>query len=249
MSRTDPQSPSKALFRGLRPEAQSQLELRDYTRPDLNNLLQTTGVEVKELINLSVRPEAWIPGVEVLPRRVHRQRQRGHFGEIVRLEDNLLGKMGFTPKQWSSALMYAGTMKGFHIHPPFIPEGHTAEAWFKKLFVEEVENYSLRNYQKEQWEMSFFLLGTVEMFLIDERAGMPRRKMRLIIDGDDSPGENNAGLIIPPGVAHGFRAEGSRDLLLVYGTSTTFRAEFEGRIASRVERAELDEDWNQYLGE
>lgn len=249
MSQPNPNTPAKALFHGLRKEAQDQLELRDYTTPDLNARLQSVGVEVKDLLNLSVRPDAWIPGVEVLPRRIHRQRQRGHFGEIVRLNENLLGKMGFSPRQWSSALMYAGTMKGFHIHPPHIPDGTTPEAWFHKLFIDEPENYALRDYTKEQWEMSFFLMGTVEMFLIDERAGMPRRKMRLIIDGDDSPGENNAGLIIPPGVAHGFRAEGSRDLLVVYGTSTTFRSDFEGRIASGVERAELDDDWNSYLAD
>lgn len=246
MPKTNPSSPSKSLFHGLRPETQTQLQIRDYAEVDLDQRLRTSGVEVKDILNLSVRPKSWIPGVEILPRRVHRQRLRGHFGEIVRLDD-LKNKVGFAPKQWSSALMYAGTTKGFHIHPPYIPDGYTPEDWFRKQFIDDADNHSLRNYVREQWEMSFFLLGTVEMFLVDERAGMPRRKMRLIIDGDNSPGDNNAGLIIPPGVAHGFRAEGSQNLLIVYGTSTTFRAEFEGRLVSGVEVAKLDDDWIKYL--
>ncbi|MDQ8180640.1 hypothetical protein [Pelagicoccus sp. SDUM812005] len=248
MSNTHKDPISKSLYAGLRTEAQERLELRDYTDHNLNERLRSTGVEAKEIINLSVRPDNWIPGVELMPRRVHRQRQRGHFGEIVRLEENLMQKMGFSPKQWSSALMYSGTMKGFHIHPPYVPPDHKPEDWFRRQFIDEPENYSLRDYRKEQWEMSFFLLGTVELFLVDERAGMPRRQMRVVIDGDDSPGDNNAGVIIPPGVAHAFRAEGSADLLLVYGTSTTFRAEFEGRLVSSVERAEIDGDWIEYLG-
>lgn len=248
MPKTDPLPSSKSLFHGLRPETQKKLQIRDYTQADLDQRLRTSGVEVKDILDLSVRPESWIPGLEILPRRIYRQRLRGHFGEIVRLDD-LKNKVGFAPKQWSSALMYAGTTKGFHIHPPHIPEGYAPKDWFRKLFVEELENHSLRNYEKEQWEMSFFLVGTVELFLVDERDGMPRRKMRLIIDGDDSPGDNNAGVIIPPGVAHGFRAEGSQNLLIVYGTSTTFRPESEGRLVSDVEIARLDDDWVEYLND
>ena len=62
-----------------------------------------------------------------------------------------------------------------------------------------------------------------------------------------SRGPNNAGLVIPAGVAHALRAEGSRDAIMVYGTSTTFRSDFEGRIAAGIESAPLPDEWQKYL--
>ena len=82
----------------------------------------------------------------------------------------------------------------------------------------------------------FFLQGRVDMILCDIRAGLPRRVMRFFIDGDNHRGNNNVGVVIPPGVAHAIRAEGRGRCLMVYGTSTIFRPEFEGRIASEVEK-------------
>src|SRR5437660_1601012 len=58
---------------------------------------------------------------------------------------------------------------------------------------------------------------------------------------------NNVGVVIPPGVAHAIRAEGSEDVIMVYGTSTTFQPDFEGRIASEVEAADLPESWRKFL--
>jgi hypothetical protein len=34
---------------------------------------------------------------------------------------------------------------------------------------------------------------------------------------------------------------------MVYGTSTTFHPEFEGRIGSDIESAELPESWREFL--
>jgi len=48
-------------------------------------------------------------------------------------------------------------------------------------------------------------------------------------------------------VAHAIRAEGAEDVIMVYGTSTPFHHEFEGRIASKVESAELPEGWREFL--
>ena len=60
-------------------------------------------------------------------------------------------------------------------------------------------------------------------------------------------GGNNAGIVIPAGVAHAIRAEGSEDVIMVYGTSTAFRPEFEGRISSEIETAVLPESWQRFL--
>jgi dTDP-4-dehydrorhamnose 3,5-epimerase-like enzyme len=71
--------------------------------------------------------------------------------------------------------------------------------------------------------------------------------MRFFIDGDNHQGSNNVGVVVPPGVAHAIRVEGSEDVIMVYGTSTVFHPEFEGRIASEIETAGLPEGWQKLL--
>ncbi len=236
------------LWHALNPEARAQLAQRDYSQRSPAERLSTTGIEAGELI--SRRPElaeVWIPGVELFSRRIFPQRHRGFFGELARMEDGTLAAIGMWPRQWATARMFAGTAKGFHIHPPSIPEGTTPEAWFRRLFIDEPANFSLRRYELEQWDVMFFVQGNIEMLLVDERPGFPRCVMRFIIEGDDQRGPNNAGVVIPPGVAHALRAEGSSDVITVYGTSTKFAPEAEGRIAAGVESAPLPEEWAAYL--
>ena len=55
--------------------------------------------------------------------------------------------------------------------------------------------------------------------------------------------------MIPPGVAHAIRVEGTEDVIMVYGTTTVFHPEFEGRIASEIESAELPQAWQEFLRE
>jgi dTDP-4-dehydrorhamnose 3,5-epimerase-like enzyme len=95
----------------------------------------------------------------------------------------------------------------------------------------------------------FFLQGRLEMILRDVRAGLPPRIMRFFIDGDNHRSASNVGVVIPPGVAHALRVEGNDDAIMVYGTSTTFRPEFEGRIASEIETAQLPDSWKGFLAE
>jgi dTDP-4-dehydrorhamnose 3,5-epimerase-like enzyme len=191
--------------------------------------------------------QAWIPGVEVFARKIHAQRHRGLFGEFVRRDEGILGRIGLWPKQWSAARMFANTAKGFHVHPPRVPKDGVAAVWLHRVFVDEPENYSLRRYDDEQWDVMFFLQGRVETILCDIRAGLPRRVMRFFVDGDNHRSDNNIGIVIPPGVAHAIRAEGAEDVVMVYGTTTVFRPEFEGRIASEVESTELPEAWRDFL--
>ena len=40
---------------------------------------------------------------------------------------------------------------------------------------------------------------------------------------------------------------GNEDLIMVYGTSTVFNPDWEGRIASDVEKAPLPPDWDRYI--
>ena len=204
------------LWHALAPDARAQLTQRDYSSSSLVERLATSGVEAGELIAKRAELDAaWIPGVELFGRRIFAQRPRGFFGEFARMGDGALADIGLWPRQWATASMFAGTAKGFHIHPPHIPDGTTAEAWFQRLFTGELKNYAQRPYDREQWDAMFFVQGNVEMLLVDERAGLPRRVMRFIIEGDDQRGPNNAGVVIPAGVAHALRAEGSRDTIMV----------------------------------
>ncbi len=248
MNDRDPSSSNpRELWRGVRAEAENKLETRDYSRKEIAVRLADTGVRACEVFSNEGLEDAWIPAVEIFQRTVYHQRSRGYFAEMARTTEGPIRRVGLELRQWSVATMYSESAKGFHIHPPHIPEGEDPEAWLRRLYIEEPGNYSLRPYDKEQWDIMFFVRGIAEIVLVDERAGLSRRVMRFVIDGDDLPGPNNAGVVIPAGVAHAVRSCSSQDLIMVYGTSTTFEPEHEGRIASDIERAPLPDDWEKYL--
>src|SRR6478752_4393085 len=131
------------LWNGLRPEARRLLSQRDYAAASVPDRLGSSGVEVRELLDRAALAEVWIAGVEILPRRIFPQRHRGFFGEMARMEEGRLAEIGLWPRQWATARMFAGTAKGFHIHPPHIPEGTEPAAWFQRLFVAEPQNHGL----------------------------------------------------------------------------------------------------------
>jgi dTDP-4-dehydrorhamnose 3,5-epimerase-like enzyme len=239
------------LWTGVNDAARNALTARDYKAGSLAQRVAHSGIDAGELVVADLsRPEikrVWIPGVEIFSRTIHPQRHRGVFGEFCRRDEGVLAKIGFWPKQWSAARMFAHSAKGFHVHPPTIPPDTTAEKWLRRLFMRSPQNYSLRRYDDEQWDVMFFLQGTVEMILCDVRAGFSKRIMRFFIDGDNHRSTNNVGVVVPPGVAHAIRVEGAEDVIMVYGTSTIFHPEFEGRIASEVEIADLPDSWRSFL--
>ncbi len=244
-------TPDKTLWKGLAASAQSGLVMRDYGSQTLAQQMAGPGVEAAKLVladrsSAEIR-DAWIPGVEIFARTIYPQRHRGVFGEFARRDEGLLARIGFWPTQWATARMFIQTAKGFHIHPPHIPADVRPAGWFRRCFVDEPENFSLRHYGLEQWDVLFFVQGLAELILRDVRDGMPLRTMRFFVDGDNHRSASNVGIVVPPGVAHAVRVEGSEDLIMVYGTSTSFKPEFEGRIASEVETAELPESWRKFL--
>jgi dTDP-4-dehydrorhamnose 3,5-epimerase-like enzyme len=241
----------KDLWQGINARAQDELSTRNYRIESFEQELSERGVEASQLATAERKNRAiekgWIPGVEIFSRKIYPQRHRGSFGEFVRRDEGILGQIGLWPKQWSAARMFAQTAKGFHVHPPSIPDGAPAADWLRRLFIDEPDNYSLRRYDEEQWDVMFFLQGRAETILCDVRIGLSKRIMRFFVDGDNHRSSNNIGIVIPPGVAHAIRAEGSEDVIMVYGTSTIFTPQFEGRIASEIETAELPPGWRKFL--
>jgi dTDP-4-dehydrorhamnose 3,5-epimerase-like enzyme len=241
-------SKTNPTWKGLKSAARTRLETRDYGKAPIAQRLGSTGVGAGEAIESRTElSEVWIPGVEIFARRVFQQKGRGYFGELVRVNEGTLGRIGLRPTQWASALMHRDSAKGFHIHPPHVPDGAEADDWFRKLYIDAPEDYSCRLYDREQWDVMFFLTGICEMILVDERDGLTRNIMRFTIAGDSRPGADNAAVVIPPGVGHALRSIGNEDLIMVYGTSTTFNPDWEGRIESAVENAPLPPDWADYL--
>src|SRR4051812_5081972 len=154
------------LWRGLNASARKMLRPRDYNDGDLSARVTARGLDAGELVSLdrtsaAVR-EVWIPGVEVFKRTIYPQRHRGVFGEFVRRDEGVLAKIGLWPVQWSNARMFAGSAKGFHVHPPHIPDDTTAADWMKRLFLDGPDTYSTRPYDREQWDVIFFVQGVAE---------------------------------------------------------------------------------------
>lgn len=238
-------------WRGLAPEMRAQLVLRDYNSRSLAEQIAAVGVDAGKLAsadrNSAEMTAAWIPGVEIFTRTIYPQRHRGAFGEFVRRDEGPLAAIGLWPQQWAAARMFAQTAKGFHVHPPHVPEKTSPNEWFERLFVVEPADYALRPYEKEQWDVMFFVQGRVEMILREARAGLPARTMRCFVEGDNHRGPNNVAIVIPAGVAHALRVEGSEDVIMVYGTSTAFDPAAEGRIASDIETSPLPPEWQKFL--
>src|SRR5215472_7484743 len=187
------------LWQGIDGNARKALSRRNYASQSVAQELATRGVDAGQLTaadrNEREMKEAWIPGVEIFPRKIHAQQHRGFFGEFARCDDGILARIGLWPKQWSGARMFAHSAKGFHVHPPSIPQNAEAVGWLSRVFIDEPRNYSLRRYDDEQWDVMFFLQGRAEVILCDVRAGFPRRIMRFFVDGDNHRSSNNVGIV------------------------------------------------------
>src|ERR1051326_8890404 len=138
------------LWRGLQPTAKSALSTRDYRAPSLAKRLAGVGVEAGQIVSANRRSLAavWIPGVVIFPRTICVQRHRGLFGQFARRDEGLLATLKFWPRQWATARMFANTAKGFHVHPPFIPEGEDAAKWLRRQLGKKK---AASDYGVEQW--------------------------------------------------------------------------------------------------
>src|SRR5260370_10041887 len=171
----------KDLWLGLNERARKGLSPRNYKSGTVAQGIAGPGVDGGELAagRGAELKKVWIPGVEIFSREIHPQRHRGSFGELARDSQGIFGTIKLWPRQWSAARMFANSAKGFHIHPPSIPAEMTAEKWLRRLFINQPQNYSLRPYDREQWDIMFFLQVRAEIFFLDVPAGRPATNIRL----------------------------------------------------------------------
>ena len=76
--------------------------------------------------------------------------------------------------------------------------------------------------------------------------GLVTVKRLVVLEGEPSAPRRALRAAVP---FHLDLAEGANDAIMVYGTTTEFNPEFEGRIADSVERALLPEDWHVHAVE
>ena len=191
--------------------------------------------------------KAWIPGVEIFARTIYPQRHRGLFGEFVRRDEGVLAEIGL----WPQAMVGRADVRPDRERFSHSSAEHSRRDERRTNGSGGSLSTSRRiircgRYDEEQWDVMFFVQGVAEMILRDVRAGLPARTMRFFIDGDNHRGPNNVGG--GHSARRGARDSGRRfgGVIMVYGTSTSFRPEFEGRIASEVETAPLPESWQKF---
>lgn len=134
-----------------------------------------------------------IDGVTFAPLVKHRQLE-GSFMEYVRLDHFGISRAPavlFRPRQISVAVAEPNRINAFHIHPFLAP------------------------FQDEIWTV---IHGEMLVWLVDARQSSPtqRAKSRFVLTGE-SPGM----LLIPAGVAHGYKS-GSRGATLIYAMTSQF---------------------------
>src|SRR4029434_6130458 len=135
------------LWEGIDVGVRKSLNTRDYRAASFTQELSQRGIDAGDLAaadrNQREIKDAWIPGVEIFARKVHPQRHRGVFGEFVRRDEGILARIGLWPRQWAAARMFSGTAKGFHVHPPSIPDDTDAADWLRRLYMHAPGKYSL----------------------------------------------------------------------------------------------------------
>lgn len=149
-----------------------------------------------------------------------------------------IGKVVLSPES-------AGLIEGVKIHPyPLWPDdrgyflevvrggqGLASDFPLETLQVSAARNYpgiiKAFHYHLEQTDFWVPCAGMLQVALVDMRSASPTfgRKNTLYV-GELRPWQ----ILIPPGVAHGYKVVGREPSMLVYVTNRTYNPEDEGRI-------------------
>jgi dTDP-4-dehydrorhamnose 3,5-epimerase len=78
------------------------------------------------------------------------------------------------------------------------------------------------HYHERQDDLWFFPVGSAQVVLYDRRPGSPTEGVtQVLYTGEDYP----LLIVIPVGIAHGYRVLGSKPLMIVYFTTESYRPE------------------------
>src|SRR5262249_22050134 len=84
----------KNIWQGIDAAAANAVRTPDYHTASFVQELFGRGLDASQLLAADrSKPEirdAWIPGIEIFARKIHSQRHRGSFGELVRREEGVL---------------------------------------------------------------------------------------------------------------------------------------------------------------
>lgn len=107
-----------------------------------------------------------------------------------------------------------------------------------KTYPGVIKAFHLHKKQDDFW---FFPAGNVQVVLHDMRPGSPTRgRTEVIYAGEDNP----VGILIPAGVAHGYRVLGPGPAMVVYVTTEPYCAEDPDEIRIPYDDPSIGFDWS-----
>lgn len=97
------------------------------------------------------------------------------------------------------------------------------------------------HYHKRQDDLWFFPVGSAQVVLHDTREGSPTRGItQVLYAGEDNP----ILIVIPVGVAHGYRVLGPKPLMIVYFTTESYVAGNPDEYRIPWDDPEIGFDWS-----
>ena len=97
------------------------------------------------------------------------------------------------------------------------------------------------HWHKKQWDFWFVVSGSAQVVLYDLRANSPTKgETNVFYLGND----NRSVLAIPPGVAHGYRVLGNKNLGLVYYTTEVYDAKNPDEERVDFNDQKINFDWS-----
>lgn len=97
------------------------------------------------------------------------------------------------------------------------------------------------HWHKEQWDSWFCCKGNIQAVLFDMREGSKTKgETQVVYMGEHNP----VVLAIPPGVAHGYRALGTKKIGLFYHTSKSYNQSTPDEERIPFDDPSIGFDWN-----
>lgn len=111
------------------------------------------------------------------------------------------------------------------------------QASFSKSYPGVIKAFHYHERQDDLW---FFSSGNAQVVLFDLRDGSPTKgETNTFYLGEDNPGL----LLIPQGVAHGYRVLGNTPAVIIYFTTESYRRETPDELRIPWDDPQIGFDW------